>query len=346
MKRIKIVQIGLGHDHAEWVLKSLIKQSELFDIVGIALPEEEAGFEKTADRYSGIKRMTVREALSLPDLDAAAIETQDERLTEYALLAARRGLSVHMDKAGGFEHSAYKSLIKTVKENKTVFHTGYMYRYNPAVQELFRLIRRGGLGEIYSVEAHMNCLHPDEKRRWLGKFPAGMMYFLGCHLVDLILRLQGIPEEIIPLSTSTGIGGVDTYDCGMAAFKYKNGVSFAKACAAEAGGFYRRQLVVCGSKGTVELRPLEGFVNAQGSLVYTGICSVDAEEAAEKGWQDTRKFSNTMPFERYDLMLESFAKMVRGEEENPYAYDYEEQLHRVLLAACGENIDYKKKTEW
>lgn len=346
MKRIKIVQIGLGHDHAECVLRSLIKQSEMFDIAGIALPREETVFEETAAKYAGIKRMTVEEALSLPDLDAAAIETQDERLTEYAILAAQRGLNVHMDKAGGFEHDAYKRLVKTAKENKTVFHTGYMYRYNPAVRELFGLVKSGGLGEIYSVEAHMDCLHAEEKRRWLEKFPAGMMYFLGCHLVDLILQLQGVPEEIVPLSASTRIGGVDTYDCGMAAFRYKNGVSFAKACAAEVGGFYRRQLVVCGSKGTVELRPFEGFVNAQGSLVYTGICSVDAKDAAEKGWQDTRRFSNTMPFERYDFMLESFAKMVRGEVENPYTYEYEEQLHRVILAACGKTIDYKTETEW
>lgn len=346
MKRIKIVQIGLGHDHAEWTLTTLIKQKDIFEVAGLALPEEEAGFEKTAKKYSGIRRMTVDEALSLPGLEAAAIETQDEFLTKYALLAARHGLNVHMDKAGGFDHKLYKQLIKTAKENGKVFHTGYMYRYNPAVRELLGLVRRGGLGQIYSVELHMSCLHTKEKRNWLKKFPSGMMYFLGCHLVDLIVQLQGIPESIIPLSASTGIGGVDTYDYGMAVFKYKNGASFAKTCAAEPGGFYRRQLVVCGSEGTVELRPLEGFAGDEGSLVYTGVCSVDAKEAIAKGWQDTRKFSDTAPFDRYEAMLEAFAGMARGNMKNPYTYEYEEQLHRILLAACGEKIDYKTKTEW
>lgn len=43
----------------------------------------------------------------------------------------------------------------------------------------------------------------------------------------------------------------------MVVFRYRNGISFAKSTAVEYGGFERRQLVVCGSKGTVELKPFE-----------------------------------------------------------------------------------------
>ena len=66
-----------------------------------------------------------------------------------------------------------------------------------------------------------------------------------------------MPQEVIPLSQPIGTDGVDADDFGMAVFKYKNGVSFVKSTAVEIGGFERRQLVVCGTKGTVELKPFE-----------------------------------------------------------------------------------------
>ena len=34
-------------------------------------------------------------------------------------------------------------------------------------------------------------------------------------------------------------------------------------------------------------------------------------------------------------MMTAFADMVNGKKENPYTYEYELALYRVLLAACG-----------
>ncbi|MEE1280161.1 MAG: Gfo/Idh/MocA family oxidoreductase [Oscillospiraceae bacterium] len=144
-----------------------------------------------------------------------------------------------------------------MKETGKVFHIGYMYRYNPYIQELMAQIKDGKLGEIISVEAQMNCTHPATTRQWLENLPGGMMFYLGSHLVDLIFRIQGKPEKIIPLNKCSGIDGVTAKDFGMAVFEYKNGVSFAKTTAVELGGFSRRQLVVNGTKATVELNPLE-----------------------------------------------------------------------------------------
>ena len=40
-------------------------------------------------------------------------------------------------------------------------------------------------------------------------------------------------------------------------------------------------------------------------------------------------------YERYDTMMASFGAMVRGEKVNPYTYDYELDLYRTILQACG-----------
>ena len=65
------------------------------------------------------------------------------------------------------------------------------------------MVKSGELGKIYYVEAQMNCIHNDEKRAWLKDYKGGMMNFLGCHLVDFILQVQGEPDKIIPYNSAS-----------------------------------------------------------------------------------------------------------------------------------------------
>ena len=65
----------------------------------------------------------------------------------------------------------------------------------------------------------MNCYHNVEIRRWLEGYEGGMMFFLGCHLIDLIYRIMGEPQEVIPMNCSTGVDGVTGQDYGMAVLK-------------------------------------------------------------------------------------------------------------------------------
>ena len=148
--------------------------------------------------FEGFREMDVEEILKDPEIKAVTVETEEVYLSKYALLAAQHGKHIHMEKPGGVNLAEFGALIEAVKKNQTVFHTGYMYRYNPYVTELLQRIQNGELGEIISVEAQMNCYHEQETRQWLENFPGGMMFYLGCHLIDLILQIQGKPERIIP----------------------------------------------------------------------------------------------------------------------------------------------------
>lgn len=336
MKKIRIAQIGVGHDHASETWNSLCRQADLFDVVGWYPTEEEAA-RPILGCYGNRPRMTLDELLAVPGLDAVAVETDDWNLTEYAQAAAERGLAVHMDKPGAASQEAFEKLAGTVREKGGVLQLGYMYRYNPMIMQVVETAKAGGYGEICSVEAHMDCEHTAEKRQWLDHFRGGMLYFLGCHLIDLIVQIAGIPEEILPLSCCSGYDGVTGEDIGMAVLKYRNGVSFAKTSAVEPGGFMRRQLVVTGKTRSVELRPLEEYVPDTPGLLLTRMR--DCQPG--RGWGcDGERFASD-PMNRYDAMMADFAAMARGEKVNPYTLEYECQLHRVILAACGYEIDYK-----
>lgn len=330
MRKITVAQIGTNYySHGPFAWESIVKQSDIFDVKGYALPENERErLPEQVKRFEGHREMTVKEILEDPEIEAVVIETDEIYLTKYALMVAQAGKHIHMEKPGGIELANFEKLIETVKKSGKVFHTGYLYRYNPCMIELMEQIKRGELGEIISVEAQMNCLHSKEVREWLKNFPSGMLFFLGCHMIDMIFRIQGPPEEIIPLSCSTGADGVKTDDFGMAVMRYKNGVSIAKAHDSQFGGFVKRSLVVTGTKATVELSPLEMY--ADNDMLFT-----EKTDFTNPNWGDTGTKSKSQPFVRMDGMLSAFASYVRGEKENPYTPDYELELYKTILKCCG-----------
>ncbi|MBR2342624.1 MAG: Gfo/Idh/MocA family oxidoreductase [Clostridia bacterium] len=329
MKRIRIIQIGIAHAHATAVLRGLGRLPDLYELVGYVIPESErAEYEERKSYLGNAREYTLEEALADPTVDAFTIETAERDLSKYALAAVRAGKHVHMDKPGGFSLTEFEELIRTAKEKRSVLHFGYMYRYNPEIKKLIARVKSGELGEIFSVDAEMSCAHKERDRLALREMPGGMMFFLGCHLIDLILSIMGSPEQIIPCNTSTKIGGVDVTDYGFAVFKYPRGLATARTADVELGGFARRRLVVSGRLGTVELRPLEFY--EERNMLYTV-----RTEYSSPDWGDTGMSERSEVYDRYDGMLTAFAKMVRGEMENPYTYDYELELYRTVLRAAG-----------
>jgi len=149
MRKIKVAQIGINSlSHAQQICGSIKKQNDIFELVGYALPENEREkFPEVAALLDGYPELTVDEILNNPEIQAVVIETEEIYLTKYAIMAACHKKHIHMEKPGGGTISDFERLISIVKENGTVFHTGYMYRYNPYIQELLQSIKAGELGE-------------------------------------------------------------------------------------------------------------------------------------------------------------------------------------------------------
>lgn len=335
MRRIRIAQIGLNrYSHASEVFETLKLHPEIFDIAGFALVEDERETcQAKLKCFDGYPELTLEQILRDPTIEAVTVETDEIHLNQYAQLAAEAGKHIHMEKPGSQCLEGFEKLISTMRQTGRVFHLGYMYRYNPVIADAIRRAKAGEFGHIYSVEAHMSRYDAKPTREWFGSFRGGMMFYLGCHLVDLVMQLQGEPQEVIPLNTASGIDGVNTEDLGFAVLRYPHATSVIRMGGTEIAGFERRQLVICGEKRTVEIRPLEAIVeNAERPYMLR---TEKTEACIGEDGLVVKTHSRSEDFGRYEDMLLSFAAMVRGEQENPCSLDYELSLFRVLMQCCG-----------
>ena len=223
MKKIRIAQIGINeYSHARDIFNTLKNMSDLYEVVGYVLVEDEREkFAHILSTYSGYKELTLEEVLYDKSIQAVTVETEEKHLTKYAKLAVASGKHVHVEKPGGVDLLEFQNLIETAKIQEKILHFGYMYRYNPAVLDLLKRIKDGDLGEIVSVEANMDCYHPFAVRSWLNDYKGGMTFFLGCHLIDLILQIQGVPKSVLPLNKNTLLGGETGEDFGLAVLEYE-----------------------------------------------------------------------------------------------------------------------------
>lgn len=326
---IKIAQIGVGnYNHGVQIWKTLIANPDFFEVVGYALPENERTVAPRAvEVFGSYPELTLEEVLINPEIEAVTIETEEKFLTKYAILAAKAGKHIYMEKPGGQSLSEFCELIETVRRNKVVLQLGYMYRYNPVVIEVMNKIKNGDLGEIISVEAQMGCYHKPVLRQWLANYKGGSTYYLGCHLIDLIMLIQGKPNKIIPMTKGTGADGVECEDFGFTLFEYPKGVSFAKVCSIEMGGYFRRGLCITGTKANAYIYPFEEGTEEK---MTTTLNYCDAPSFSAKSQVTVCK-----PFNRYENMMKSFAKCVTGEMQNPYSLNYELELYKTILFSCG-----------
>ena len=90
MKKIRIAQIGINrYSHGGEIFNTLKKMSDVFDIVGYALVENER--ETCVDKLSifdGYKELALDEILNDDTIEAVTVETDEIHLLKYALLAA------------------------------------------------------------------------------------------------------------------------------------------------------------------------------------------------------------------------------------------------------------------
>ena len=331
-ERIKIGQIGTEHEHASGKMATFRKLTEHYEVVGIVEPDPALRKKHETDPvYRDLKWMTEKELFNTKGVQAVAVETKIRDLVPTAARCMDAGMHMHLDKPGGETLAPFKKLLAEAGRRNLTVQLGYMYRNNPAIQFCLRAVREGWLGQIFEVHAVMSRKDSLAYRTWLGQFRGGAMYNFGCHMIDLVVSVLGKPDRITPYLRQTQ-PDVKVCDNALAVFEYPRATATIRTAVVEVEGYQRRQLVVCGDRGTIDIRPLETFASRPQDPVKLQLALSSPRDSYKQGYQEVA--FPPMPG-RYDDQLIELARIIRGEIANPFPLAHELLVQESLLAACG-----------
>lgn len=334
MEKIRVVQIGVTHEHARGKIVSLKRLPGLFEIIGVVDDRDTAHtpyFSCGYNLYDGLRRWTLGEVLNDPSVDAVVIEVPNNELVPTALQCMERDLPMHMDKPGGEDLALFRTLLRGCRERRLPFQMGYMFRPNPMFRFAAEACRKGWLGEIFHVEADMNHDYGTaEYEEYLGKFSGGIMYNLGCHIIDFIVEIMGRPENVIAApGPAPGFPDRIRNNC-AAMLVYPHASATIIACSQEAMGSNSRRIAIRGTKGTIVMSPLE---------IYDGQTPMTMQLFLQQDNPQFRAGLHNVSFgpyaDRYENQMIEFAKIIRKEIPDPMEFDHDDLTQEVTLAAAG-----------
>jgi len=341
MEKVNIIQIGIRHEHAAGKWATLKKRPDLFNLIGYV---DERDFCKTPHLtqffneglYADHRKLSLDEALNYPGLEAVTVEVPNNDLVPVALQCMEHGLAMHMDKPAGEDLALYKKLLDGCKAKNLPFQMGYMFRGNPAFQFCIRAVHEKLIGEVFEIEADMNHSYGNEiYQKYIGQFSGGIMYNLGCHLIDFIVAAMGRPDNVTSfLKSAPGYPDSIRNNC-MAVLEYPHALATLSSCSKDACTTNGRTMKIAGTKGTIKFNPFERF---DGRSVEIELTMSEDSGLFPKGIH-TLRFPPQR--DRYEIQLTELAQVIRGEAKSTYSYEHDYLVHEVTLAA-SKYITWRK----
>lgn len=146
----------------------------------------------------------------------------------------------------------------------------------------------------------------------------------------MVVSILGEPKNVYPFIKQTGFERVYSDDNCFAVLEYDKAIARITNLSVEVNGWGMRRFAVMGSKGTVEIKPIELNVEMYKStpkIASNAYC--DMKEKVE--------VKDVPTLCRYDEMIKDFHSCIVGEKENPYSYAHESAVQRTLCRVVGEN---------
>ena len=320
---LRVGQIGTTHGHATKL--EVYRASPEWEVAGLVEPDAAlAAAAAGKPAFRDVPLLSRDELFAIDGLRAVLVETTPDRSLDHAAAAIDRGLHVHLDKPAGASLPALRRLLDEATRKGLVVQLGYMYRYNPAILLLHEFLERGWLGEVFEIDAVMGKVVEPGARKGFAKFPGGMMFELGCHLVDLVVAILGRPLSVTGHARHVLEGAADTLaDNTLALLEYRKAFATIRSSGVDVEGFARRHLTVCGTAGTFHVQPLDdpkvvvSLDRPRGDLPR-GITEIPLG-----------------PFTRYVADAADMAAVIRGERPSRFSPEHDLAVQETVLRASG-----------
>lgn len=194
--KIHAAFVGLAHPHIFPRVQLLSAQPDV-TIAGCYDPDPDlcAGVATRCDitAYDSLPAL-----LDQPGVNFVIIEGWDTDNPGYVQAALQRNQAVLVEKPGAPSLSAMQQIVQAVREAEVPFQVGYMLRFSAVVDHIQRILRDGVLGEITLARFHAASPVGGAAEVWqsVPGDMGGVVFTDGCHMVDIIVHLLGVPRAV------------------------------------------------------------------------------------------------------------------------------------------------------
>ncbi|GIV98160.1 MAG: oxidoreductase [Herpetosiphonaceae bacterium] len=149
-------------------------------------------------RFGLMAFASVEELLDQPGVNFVIVEGWDTANPGYVRQALQRNQAVLLEKPGAPNLDEMRSLMDDVHKAAVPFQVGYMMRFSRTIQQARRILAEGVLGPITLGRFHAAAPVGRARELWqnIPGNTGGVVYTDGCHMIDLIIHLLGMPKRV------------------------------------------------------------------------------------------------------------------------------------------------------
>jgi predicted dehydrogenase len=219
-----------------------------------------------------------KKVLADPAIDAIIVATPHTQRVEIITAAAQAGKHVFTEKPLALNKQDGDAIIKACADHKVTLAVGFNWRFQPALQEIKRMLADGRLGKLLHIEGNF-CgpsvyrFGPDHWRLNPEEGPAGGMTGRGVHVVDAMLYLAGKIDTVHAQSLRRVLDyGID--DTTSMLFRFKSGATGYLGTFIATAETWRMQIF--GEKGWVEVGDVEHLTTWQMRVCFVDRANLNA----------------------------------------------------------------------
>jgi predicted dehydrogenase len=253
------------------------------------------------------------------DVDAVAVVTPHLFHEEMAVAALAAGKQVFCEKPLALTAAGAERILAAGAKTGAILGIGHERRYEPAMEEMRRLLEDGLLGRVLHMDANVSHnnfrnMDPSNWRRDPRHAPAGAWTALGIHLGDMFVSFAGKPVRV-GARTASQIFPRPSEDFVSAEIDFENGARGRITCLSTPP-FYGRFTLVC-DRGWVEVH--------EGGNVDKGVPS-SFVHCGPDGTRQTRSYSHVNTVR---INFEAWADAI--ESGVPYRFTTEQLLANIRI---------------
>ena len=257
-KPYRVVVLGLHHDHV-WTHIQDIRRSARAQLVGVADPHLPL-LSQVRERFSCATYADYDELLGTIEADIAYVFASNRLSAYLAVMAAKRGLHVMIEKPLGADLEGAEEAYRTANAEGVRLMVNWPFAWSPALLKAMEMAAAGEIGRVWQVKYRAAHAGPRELGcseyfcEWLFDEKlngGGALIDYACYGCALARTILGMPTSVQATAGNDVKVDLPVEDNAIVVLRYPQATAIAEASWTQKGNLTSYIATIYGEKGTL-----------------------------------------------------------------------------------------------